>query len=134
MTTPLPPPQGVMAERELRSVEEVIAARDAGERVECWDEATGWEEGGVYTRTRAFIEWALAAGLQYRTRPAHSTPPMSYAALLARCEGLEAALREVLELRQATQDGVVTDRHELDIVRDARSLLAATRTTGEDGA
>lgn len=37
------------------------------------------------------------------------------------------ALREMLELRDASQAGRLTDRHELDIVRDARAALAASQ-------
>ncbi|HEU4805430.1 MAG TPA: hypothetical protein VFS91_06430, partial [Nitrobacter sp.] len=36
-----------------------------------------------------------------------------------------ASLREMLELREATQNGRVTDKPELDIVRDARAALSA---------
>lgn len=36
-----------------------------------------------------------------------------------------ASLREMLELREATQNGRVTEKHELDIVRDARAALSA---------
>jgi len=42
----------------------------------------------------------------------------------ARAEGLRKLLAEMIELRQATQDGRVTDRHELDIVRDAKAAIA----------
>ena len=42
----------------------------------------------------------------------------------ARAERLAEALREMIELREATQRGEVhPTRHELDIVKDARALL-----------
>ena len=42
----------------------------------------------------------------------------------ARAEGLRKSLAEMIELRQATQDGRVTEKHELDILRGAKAAIA----------
>lgn len=42
----------------------------------------------------------------------------------ARAEAAEGLLREMIELRQATQEGRLTERPELDIVRDAKAHLS----------
>lgn len=44
--------------------------------------------------------------------------------IYAQRDALAASLAEMLGLRQATQDGRVTGKHELDIVCDARAALA----------
>ena len=41
------------------------------------------------------------------------------------------SLREMLELRDAGQAGRITEKHELDIVRDARAALEAARLRGD---
>ena len=48
-------------------------------------------------------------------------------ALRGQVAGLGNSLREMLELREATQAGRLTERHELDIVRDARAALLAIK-------
>ena len=42
----------------------------------------------------------------------------------ARAEALRKSLAEMIELRQATQDGRVTEKHELDILRGAKAAIA----------
>ena len=54
----------------------------------------------------------------------HAYAQQAIAESEARAEGLRKLLAEMIELRQATQDGRVTDRHELDIVRDAKAAIA----------
>lgn len=50
-----------------------------------------------------------------------------------RAEAMAGLLRELLELRQASQEGRLTERHELDIVRDAKALLR-DGLAGQEGA
>jgi hypothetical protein len=61
---------------------------------------------------------------EYVRRYAEAYARQAIAESEARAEGLRKSLAEMIELRQAAQDGRATEKHELDIVRDAKAAIA----------
>ncbi len=59
-------------------------------------------------------------GLHYEVRALYAAP---VAAAPVDGSHLRRSVAELLDLRQATQDGRLTERHELEIVKDARAAL-----------